>query len=422
MTSPLDPILVPDVPQRKRPRRKRGPRLPLPREYIRVTLTDVAHRGYALGRCDDGRVVLAAFGIPGEEVIVEVTERHERYLVGRVVDVLTAAPTRVDAPCQYYERCGGCQWQHVEYAEQLRIKERIVRENLRRIGKLPDATVLPAIASDPPWGYRNQVRFTVWWGALGFVGGANRRFVRIDECLIADPKVNELIPQLQDRVPGAKQVMMRVGTRTGDILLQPSLAQYDDVALPSGQKRFREKLMDAEFSVAASSFFQVNTPQAETLIRLVGEGLALGPDDVFIDAYAGVGTFARLLAPDVARVIAIEESASAVDDMRANLGGLTNVEVELGTVEVVLPRLERASAVLLDPPRAGCHRAVLDAIIATQPPRVAYVSCEPATLARDLAILVGAGYELVSVQPVDMFPQTYHIECVAILRLAPSPA
>lgn len=414
MTSPIDPLAIEDGPPRKR-RKRRDRRRHVPRQYVRIELTDVAHRGYAIGRADDGRVVLAAYGIPGEDVVVEVTERHESYLAGRVVEVLRAAPSRVAPPCRYYERCGGCQWQHVAYDEQLRLKERVVRETLRRIGGLDDPPVRPTIGAEPPWAYRNQVRFTVWWGDIGFIGGPNHRFVRVDECLIADPEVNAVIPKLQGRVPGAKQVMIRVGANTGDVLIQPSLHRYEHLALESGQKHFREAMLGQEFQVAASSFFQVNTPQAETLVRLVGEGLGLGPDDVLIDAYAGVGTFARLLAPDVARVVAIEEAASAVEDAKVNLLGFENVDVVPGAVERILPGLDRADAVLLDPPRAGCQRAVIEAIIAKRPARVAYVSCEPATLARDLALLVEGGYELRHVQPVDMFPQTHHIECVAVL-------
>ena len=375
----------------------------------------MAHRGYALGRYD-GRVVLAAYGIPGEDVMVEIAERHDGYLLGRVVEVLTPAPARVDPPCPYYGPCGGCQWQHIDYPEQLRLKEEIVREQMRRIGRLPDAPVLPTIGAGDPWHYRNHVRFTVWWGQLGFVGGPKFRFVRVDECRIAHPRVNEVIAQLQDRVPEAKQVMVRVGANTGDLLLQPSLARYPAVTLESGQRSYREALLGEEFRVAASSFFQVNTPQAETMLRLIGEGLALRPDDVLLDAYAGVGTFAKVYAPNVREVIAIEELASAVADARENLAGLPNVTMLAGSVEDVLPTLEqRATAVILDPPRQGCLRPVIDAIIAAKPERLAYVSCDPATLARDLALLVEGGYTLRSLQPLDMFPQTFHIECVALL-------
>jgi 23S rRNA (uracil1939-C5)-methyltransferase len=420
MVDTFDPIALPDERRAKR-RRKRHKRLPVPREVIPVTLTDMAHRGYALGR-HDGRVVLAAYGLAGEDVMVEITERRDDYIIGRVVEVLTPSPARVDAPCPYYGTCGGCQWQHIEYAEQLRLKEHIVREQMRRIGRLPDVPVLPTVSADPPWHYRNQVRFTAWHGQLGFVGQSTRRFVRIDHCLISHPRINELLPQLQDELPGARQVMVRVGANSGDILIQPPLDRYNpDLPVESGQREYIEVLADEEFSIAASSFFQVNTAQAEMLVRLVREALALGPDDLLLDAYAGVGTFAKALASSVRHVVAIEESASAVDDARRNLAGVSNVTIELGSVEHVLPVLPfRPDAVILDPPRQGCARAVLDALIEAKPERIAYVSCDPATLARDLALLVEGGYEMASVQPVDMFPQTYHIECVTTLRLADS--
>lgn len=417
MIDPLEELDDLPAPSRRRQgRRKHRDRRPVPREVIRVALTNIAHRGYALGRYE-GRVVLVAYGIPGEEVMVEITERREQYLIGRVVEVLEPAATRVTPPCVYYGRCGGCQWQHIEYGEQLRLKQEIVKEQMRRIGHLPDDRVLRTVGAADPWHYRNHVRFTVWWGALGFVGQPNYRFVRIDECLIAHPRVNAIAHELQGHVPGAKQVMVRVGANTGDVLIQPSLERYEDVTLESGQRTFHESLQGEDFRVAASSFFQVNTPQAEVMHRLVREGLELRPDDVLLDAYAGVGTFAKALAPDVREVIAIEESASAVADAQENLAGLPNVTMVEGSVEKVLPDLEhRATAVILDPPRQGCHRAVIHAVIEAKPERLAYVSCDPATLARDLALLVAGGFELRSVQPLDMFPYTYHIECVALLQ------
>ncbi|HWO93374.1 MAG TPA: class I SAM-dependent RNA methyltransferase [Dehalococcoidia bacterium] len=402
--------------QEKRARRRKRDRRPVPREFIRLRITDMAHRGYALGRYD-GQVVFAAHGIPGEDVTVEITQRRQDYLVGRVVEVHEASPARVDAPCQYYGRCGGCQLQHIDYAEQLRLKTHIVREQLRRFAHLSDTPVLPAVPCDPPWAYRNQTRFTVWHGALGFVGAQTHRFVRIDECLIADPAINETLQQLQDRVPGARQVMVRVGVNTGDRLLQPSLERFPDVTLPSGQRHLHESLLGADFRVSASSFFQVNTRQAETLVRLTIDALDLQRSDVVLDAYAGVGTFAKIVAPQVCQVIAIEEAASAVDDAKVNLAGIANVRIELGAVENLLPTLGvTPDAAILDPPRTGCHRSTIEAIVGGGIERLVYVSCEPATLARDIALLIEGGYELRSVQPVDMFPQTYHIECVAGLR------
>ncbi len=208
---------------------------------------------------------------------------------------------------------------------------------------------------------------------------------------------------------------MRIGVQTGDTLVQPDLSAYVP-EIPTGQRSYEEELCGERFRVSAPSFFQVNTAQAETLIRLVREGLCLRPDDFLLDAYAGVGTFAKVLAKDVAQVLAVEVSASSVADGRVNTADLTNVRWIEGEVERVLPELDlRPTAVVLDPSRQGCAPPALHALIAAVFPRIAYVSCEPATLARDLRILADGGYHIRSVQPVDLFPQTYHIESVALL-------
>jgi 23S rRNA (uracil1939-C5)-methyltransferase len=217
------------------------------------------------------------------------------------------------------------------------------------------------------------------------------------------------------------QLEVRVGVNTGDILIEPP-----ESGAKANRGFYREALLGRDFEVSMASFFQSNTRQAERLIELVIEKLAPQPDDLLVDAYAGVGTFAALLAPLVRRVVAIEEAPNAVADAKKNMAALSNVRCIEGKVEDVLPELEdRPDALILDPPRQGCHRAVLDAILAFGPSRLVYVSCDPATLARDLRILVDGGdrkggsrvaYELLDVTPLDMFPQTFHIECIANLR------
>ncbi|MGH2588626.1 MAG: 23S rRNA (uracil(1939)-C(5))-methyltransferase RlmD [Dehalococcoidia bacterium] len=386
-------------------------------ETFRLRLESFSHQGNAIAR-KDGQVVFAAYGIPGEEADVLIERAYPDYLEGVVTAVHDSSSSRVTPRCEYFGVCGGCQLQHIAYEEQLRLKTEVVREQMRRIGRLPEVPVLPAIGSPSPWYYRNHARFSVdREGNPGFVMRGRRRVLPVATCYILQPPIVEVLHQLQGgKLPRLHQVAVRVGVNTGEMLVQPEVSAYaPEVA--SGQTSYEEELCGERFRVSPSSFFQVNTAQAETLIRLVREGLALGPADVLLDAYAGVGTFAKVLSRRVAEVIAIEVSASSVADGRHNTAGMANVRWFQGEVERVLPELDvQPTVAVLDPSRQGCAPAVLQALIDAAVPQIAYVSCEPATLARDLRLLADGGYAVQQVQPVDLFPQTYHIESVALLE------
>ncbi len=380
----------------------------------------MAFEGAALGRAD-GRVVFADYGIPGEEVIVRIESTKRHFVEGRVIDVLSPAGSRVEPPCPYFGRCGGCQWQHIEYEEQLRLKQHVIHDQLRRIGKIESPPVSAMVGSSNPYSYRNNARFsTDENGSLGFItrGPGGREFLRIDQCMIMNPAINQMLKELQGHGAGLHQVVIRLGENTGDLFIQPDVSERT-TAIESGQPGYDEELLGARFTVSAPSFFQTNTKQAEALIQLVREKLSLGGTETVVDAYAGVGTFALLLAPHARSVIAIEEAASAVIDARKNVAGIENIEYHQGKVEHVLDTLDiTPDAIILDPPRSGCHKRTLRAVLKFRPAKLIYVSCNPSTLARDLRTLIDGGYNLLDVTPVDMFPQTYHIESVSTLELA----
>ncbi|MDA1010228.1 MAG: class I SAM-dependent RNA methyltransferase, partial [Chloroflexi bacterium] len=370
---------------------------------IEVTLTGFASGGKAVGHAEDGRVVFVEYGLPGERVIAEITDDRPSYIEATAVLVLEASEDRVQPPCQYFGRCGGCQLQHVAYARQLELKTGIVRDQLQRIGRFSadevDALVRPMLGMDDPWGYRNHNRFTVRRdGEVGFMQRGTHRFMRIDECLIAHPAVNEVLSATQDRTMQLRQISVRVGANTGDRMIQPRLQYRPHTRGPrpaSGQSTYTEELNGVRYRISGPAFFQVNTPQTERLVALVVQHVLESQARVVVDAYAGVGTFAAQVAPAVDRVVMIEESAAAGDDAEVNLAPFQNITRIVGKVEDTLPGMTPSpDLVIIDPPRSGLFPGVVDAILDSAARRVVYVSCDPATLARDLRLLVDGGFPI----------------------------
>ena len=392
-----------------------------PGDRITVALESWGRLGEAMAQ-HQGWDVFVFGGIPGETVVAEVVRVHRRYAAAHTVEVLEPSPDRVAPPCPYYGDCTGCQWQHLAYGRQLAAKRDLVVDALARVGGLENVSVTDTVPSPDQYGYRNHARFTVRsGGSLGFVHRETRRFVRIDRCMLMHSGINEILTKLQDKAGDTTQLSVRAGKDTGDALIQP-LIFHPELELATGQKHYLDSVDGRRFKVSSPSFFQVNIEQASRLLQAVKDGLGLTGSEVLLDAYTGVGTFAVLLAPHVKKVLAVEESTAAVADARENAAGLDNVEFLLGKTEDVLSRLtESPDAVVLDPPRAGCQPVALESLVRLAPKRVAYVSCDAETLARDLKFLCQEAYSLEKVVPLDMFPQTHHVECIAFLDLAATP-
>ena len=384
---------------------------------LTLELRALGRHGEALAETDDGKPVFVFGGIPGETVTAEVVATRRGYVAARVVDVVDPSPYRVAPACRYFGECTGCQWQHVAYERQLEMKREALADALHRVGGL-DIEPLPTLPSPDALGYRNHARFTVsrQGGRLGYVHKERRRHVEVDECLLMAPWINHALASLQGHVAETTQLSLRYGVHTGDYLLQPTF-QNMDVPLASGQKHYHEAMLGHRFRVSSPSFFQVNTRQAEQMAEFIMDQLRLDGSQTVVDAYAGVATFAVLMADRARRVVAVEESSAAVADARVNVDGIPNVELRQARTEDVLLDLAAGGvdAVLLDPPRAGCMPGTLDALLDVPPERVVYVSCDPETLARDLAVLTAGPFRIEQVRPVDMFPQTYHVEAVATL-------
>lgn len=405
--------------------------------------------GEALGRDANGRVVFVPYAIAGEEVVVEIVEAKKNFARARLVEIITPSPARVTPRCPHFAQrpspsqgegkgegrgCGGCQWQHIAYDAQLKFKTEIVREQFARIGKMPDAPVRDAIGMTEPWRYRNNVQFQIDDdGRLCFRAMESHDLVRIGECHIIHPLIDGMFHSLEFEGADFSGVTLRAGIKTGQKLLilegrddePPEISVDEPVSIVYqtsggetlslvGKDALHEELRGRLFRISPQSFFQVNTLMADKLLELVEQFLVPRAEDVLLDAFGGVGTFGLSLASRVARVIEIEESKEAVSDAKANAIDLSNVEFYRGTVEEILPKLKtKIDLVVADPPRAGIAPVALDALIAKAPRAMVYVSCDPATLARDARRLVDGGYRLREVQPVDLFPQTYHIESVS---------
>ena len=412
-------------------------------DLVTVQLTAMAHGGSALGR-HGGQVIFVPYAIPGETVRVELVESHTRWARARLAEIVEPSQHRVEAPCPHFGpgKCGGCQFQHIAYEAQAGFKQEVVADQLWRVGSLSEVAVQDIIGAAEPWGYRNHVQFHLTpEGRLGFLTADTHHVVPVEECLILDPLLDELWAAFDMEWPQLFRLSMRCGSATGDRMAIFELDHYEDfdieVDFPvscvllladgeavvlMGNDHLVDHVAGHDFRISAGSFFQVNTAGAEALVELVRHSLAPAGDEVLLDLYCGVGLLGLSLADQVRRVIGIEVAPSAASDFVYNAQGMGQVQVELleGKAQPTLSRLgEAVDLLVLDPPRAGAGKEVVSEIARLGPRRIAYVSCDPATLARDARHLVERGYSLQEVQPVDLFPQTYHVETVATFAREP---
>jgi len=405
---------------------------------VELRLTAMAHGGAALGR-HQGQTIFVPYAIPGERVRVELIESHAHWARARLIEVLDASPDRIAPPCPYFgpDQCGGCHFQHIRYEAQVELKRQVVIDQLGRIGGLAGANVQEAIGAAEPWHYRNHVQFSLTEdGRAAFQRAGSHDLIPVESCLIIDPLLDDLWGALDVDWPQLWQLALRCGSATGDLMAIFELDHYEDFGIEvdfpvscvvrladgesvvlMGNPYLVERVAERDYRVSAGSFFQVNTAGAEVLIDLVQGYLAPAGGETLVDLYCGVGLFGLALAGRVGQVIGVEADRSAADDFRHNAQGRSNVRLIAEAAEAALPGIEGPldeGLLVLDPPRAGAGAPVIAEIIRLEPRRIAYVACDPATLARDARQLVEAGYRLAEVQPVDLFPQTYHIESVAL--------
>ncbi len=442
-------------------------------QVVDVTITDLSDSGDGVGRSHE-RVVFVPDTVTGDRVRVRLLRVKPQYAHGKLLEVLEPSPHRIRARCIVADKCGGCQWQHVDYPYQLAAKQNQVVQALERIGKFSQPLVSPILAAEADLGYRNKATYPLARSQAGQIQAGyyqkgSHHIVNLNQCPIQDVRLNPLLAEvkqdLYDRGWGiydeklhrgkVRHLALRIGRRTGEMLLtlvvkdknlsgleeqaEAWLARYPKLAGVSlnvnpdrtnaifgretvcvaGQPYLHETFAGLTFQLRPDTFFQIHTEQAEALLQTIVDELQLQGHELLLDAYCGIGTFTLPLAARVRQATGLEVQPEAVEQARlsASLNQLENVTFTEGAVEALLPQLDaKPDIVLLDPPRRGCDAAVIEALTQLAPDRIVYVSCNPATLARDLKLLCeNEHYRLTRVQPVDFFPQTPHVECAAFL-------
>lgn len=443
-------------------------------EYYDVKIESLTHDGLGVARVD-GFPVFVANALVGEEINMKVTLVKKTYAFGRAVDYFVTSGERVKPECGIYKHCGGCQVQHLSYEGQLKMKHDTVVNHLKRIGHIEDANVLPTIGMQNPSRYRNktQVPFGYADGKViaGFYQKRSHEIINMQSCLIQTDISDQIVETMRQlcqeleidpyneslNLGVLRHVIVRVGFKTEEImvtlvtrtheipnselLIQRLVSKYpkiksiaqnvnpkvtnvifgDETRILYGEPYIYDEMNGIRFAISPRSFYQVNPIQTETLYSKAVEYAQLSGNEIVFDAYCGIGTITLFLAQHAKQVYGVEIIPEAIEDakMNARLNGFENTQFAVGKSEEIIPAwIENGivpDVIVVDPPRKGCDRSLLDTMLEAAPDRIVYVSCDSSTLARDLRVLIDGGYKLEVVQPVDMFPQTAHIECVAKL-------
>ena len=445
-------------------------------EYIDVIFEDLTHDGAGVAKVE-GYPLFVPNGLPGEKAKIKVIKVNKGYGFGRLMEITEASPYRVEPECPIYKECGGCQLQHMSYEGQLKAKEKQVSDVLQRIGKLENVKVHPVIGMENPWRYRNKAQVPIGEHEGGLIGGfyqqRSHQIIDMKACIIQQEKNDEVVKGVKEicNINGVRaydeqkhkgelrHIMARYGLKSGEVMVVlvtrtneltgkkkiieeivkripgvKSIVQNinskktnvifgDETKVLWGEEVIYDSIGDIKFAISARSFYQVNPEQTKVLYEKALEYADLTGEENVIDAYCGIGTISLFLAQKARKVYGVEIVPEAIEDAKKNaeLNGISNVEFAVGEAETVIPEWYEngvvADVLVVDPPRKGCDDKLLQTIINMKPKKVVYVSCNPATLARDLRVLEDGGYQTVEVQPVDMFPQTMHVECVAQLIL-----
>jgi 23S rRNA (uracil1939-C5)-methyltransferase len=375
-----------------------------------LTIEKLVYGGDGLAR-SDGKVIFIPYVLPGETVQAEIDRVKNDLWRGRLVEVTSPSASRVKPECPYFQRCGGCNYQHADYLFQLDQKRSILREVLRRVGKIEFEGEIEALAGQP-WQYRNRAQLHIENGAAGYFEHASHTLVPIDRCPIVSPVLNDAITKLNAELPAFRWFTGSVELFTNETDVQVNVLDR----IPGPIRQVFETLGTSGpieydgFRVGRNSFFQVNR---FLISQLVDATVGDATGDSAVDLYAGVGLFSARLAKQFKQVTAVESSRGAFYDLQHNV---PNVFLENKTTEEYLARLEQTpDLILLDPPRAGLGKEVVRELIRIHAPHVTIVSCDPATLARDLQALLAGGYKIDKITLIDLFPQTFHLETIVHL-------